>query len=64
MAEENRAFSVLRSARWRKEKPSEAQLSVAERWGIETDGMTRGDVSEALSVATASRALDGFLKRL
>lgn len=64
VAEENRAFSVLRSARWRKEKPSEAQLSVAERWGIETDGMTRGDVSEALSVATASRALDGFLKRL
>lgn len=64
IAEEEGAFSVHRSARWRKSPPSPAQLAYAQNRGVNTEGMTRGDVSEALSVVTATRALDGMLRRL
>jgi superfamily II DNA or RNA helicase len=61
VAEDRGAFSVQRSARWRKNPPSEAQTAYAEGVGIDTTGMSRGDVSDALSARAATRALDGML---
>lgn len=60
-AEDHAEFSTRRSASWRRGVPSEAQLNVARSFGIDTRGMTKGALSEALSVATASRDLDRFL---
>jgi len=42
---------------WRRGAPSEAQVAAARRWGIPTDGVRRGDLSDALSVAFAGRVL-------
>jgi len=62
VAEDRGAFNVRRSASWRKGKPSEAQLSYAEGLGIDTTGMGKGDVSEAIGVARAARVFDRFVK--
>lgn len=61
VAEDYGDFSVQRSARWRKDKPSDAQKAKAERYGIETRGMRKGDVSDALSLAVASAVFDRFV---
>lgn len=49
-----------RSSSWRKgnRKPSEAQLSYAKTLGIDTEGMNKRELSDALSVHVASRLLD------
>lgn len=51
--------SVLtrRSASWRTRPPTEGQLATAARMGIPA-GLTRGELSDDLSVAIASRRLD------
>lgn len=64
IAEDNGLFSTMKSARWRKGVPSEGQVSFAQNMGINTEGLDKGALSDALSVVTASRALDGFVKRL
>lgn len=62
VAEDRGAFSVKRSARWRRGEPSEAQAAYAARLGIDTTGMSRGDVSDELSRYAAARALDRLLR--
>lgn len=49
-----------RSARWRSGPPSDRQREVALSMGIVTEGMTRGQVSDAMSVAFATRVLAPF----
>lgn len=61
VAEDYSEFSVRKDASWRKKRPTEAQLDYARRRGIETDGLTSGQVSEAISVYEASRRLDPFV---
>jgi superfamily II DNA or RNA helicase len=50
-----------RSAAWRNGKPSDAQLAAARKCGLPlVDGMTRGQVSDQLSMAFAGRVLAPF----
>ena len=58
VAEDVGAFSVAKSARWRKSKPSEGQTGILDRFGVDSSKMTRGQASDAISVEFASRALD------
>lgn len=57
VAEDHRDFSVQRSARWRKGPPSEGQQGVADRLGIKHEGMTKGQLSDAISIAFAAQVL-------
>lgn len=57
-------FSVKKSARWRKDKPSDAQVATAQRMGIDVTGMSRGDVSAALGVVFAGRKFDRHVGRV
>lgn len=60
VSEDHAGFSVAKSARWRKSKPSDAQLNFAESLGIDAAGMNRGELSAALDVRVASRIFDRF----
>jgi superfamily II DNA or RNA helicase len=60
VAEDVGAFSVAKSASWRKAKPSPAQLGLADRLGIDATGMRKGALADAFSVEFASRDLDGY----
>ena len=60
VAEDVGAFSVAKSARWRKSKPSQPQLDLAERLGIDAAGLNRGELGDRFSVEFASRALDVY----
>lgn len=60
VAEDVGAFSVAKSARWRKSKPSDGQAGVLDRFGVDSSGMTRGQASDAISVLFASQALDVY----
>ena len=55
-------FSTSRSARWRKGKPSPAQLNFASSLGIEVGVMSRGELSAAIDVRIASRVFDPYVK--
>lgn len=61
-AEDVAGFSTLRSARWRKQEPSEKQINYARGLGIDTDGMNRGQVSEAIDAVASARAIDRYVK--
>lgn len=63
-AEDHGSFSVSRKASWRRGKASEAQLSLASVLGLNTEGMGKVEVSDAISVELTSRALDPMLARL
>lgn len=63
-AEDHGSFSVSRKASWRRGKASEAQLSLASVLGLNTEGMGKAEVSDAISVELTSRALDPMLTRL
>lgn len=65
-AESLGSFSTLRTASWRRRKapPSEAQLDTAYRLGIDAGGMTKAGLSDAISIAIASRQLDPHVKRM
>jgi superfamily II DNA or RNA helicase len=60
VAEDVGAFSVAKSARWRKSKPTEGQTSILDRFGVDSSKMTRGQASDAISVLFASRSLDVY----
>lgn len=60
VAEDVGAFPVAKSASWRKGKPSEKQLGLAERLGIDATDMRKGELADAFSVAFTSRALDQY----
>jgi len=55
---------ATRGARWRKDKPSDAQLTTAQRLGIVTTGLRKGEVSDQISAKFASRVFDKQLKRM
>lgn len=57
-AEDRSPYSTAKSARWRKQPASEAQIIALSRFGVDASGMTKGEASEAISVAKASRVLD------
>jgi len=60
VAEDIQGFSTSRSASWRKNKPSERQVELARRWGVDPTGLRRGELSDAMSVAMASARLDRY----
>lgn len=62
VAEDVGAFSVAKSARWRQSKPSEGQIGILERYGVDHSKMRRGDASDAISVLFASQALDVYVE--
>lgn len=62
VSEDHAAFSVERSARWRKSPPSQAQLDYADVLGIDTAGMNRGQVSEAIDGRVTANLLDHHVK--
>lgn len=51
-----------RKAKWRQEAPTDAQLRLAQARGINTEGMNKGEVSEALDSITAARRIDALVK--
>lgn len=53
-----------KSARWRKGEASEAQVKMAQRMNIDTTGMNRGEVSEAIDKVAATRRIDDLIKRV
>ena len=61
VSEDHADFSVARSAKWRKAKPSEAQLAYAEGLGINPAGMNRGQLSMAIDAVKSSRLFDRFI---
>lgn len=62
-AEERGAFIAQRGAKWRKGKPSDAQLNFASGLGIQgAAGLSKGDLSNAIAVAQASRLFDPYVR--
>lgn len=60
-AEESGEHLARRSARWRLGPPSDAQLQVAASVGLQVpEGMTRGQLSDQLSMTFAARVLAPF----
>ena len=62
VSEDYSDFNVQKSARWRKSVPSEPQLTLARGLGIDTAGMRRGDVSEAIDLRIGSGFFDRYVK--
>ena len=62
VSEDYASFSVERSAAWRKSKPSDAQLDYANVLGIDTTGMRRGEVSEAIDLRVSADIFDRYVK--
>lgn len=59
-AEEQGGTLARRSARWRREAPSDAQIAWAERNGVATEGLTKGALSDEISRLSTSRVLGYF----
>lgn len=51
---------VRKGSTWRKGKPSQGQLNMAARLGIPTDGVSKGELSDAISVVLASQRVDAM----
>lgn len=60
VAEDVGAFSVAKSARWRKSKPSDGQTGILDRYGVDFRKMDRGQASDAISVLFVSESLDVY----
>ena len=52
------ATLTRRGAGWRAQAPSQGQLNVAYSMGLSVDGMTRGELSDAISTVIASQRVD------
>lgn len=61
-AENYGSFSVSRKASWRTGRPTDAQLDYARAMGVDTTGMSKDAVSDAISVALESQMLDRYLR--
>lgn len=62
-AEERTPFNGRKTAGWRRTKPSDAQVNFARSLGVSVgDGMKKGEVGNAISVALASRKFDRFVR--
>lgn len=63
VAEDHAAFNVARSARWRKDKPSQAQLNLASSLGIlNAERLTRGALSDEMNRVKGGRYIDRYVK--
>lgn len=62
-AEEHGSFQVGRKAAWRTGKPSPRMIDYAEVLGIRTDGLTKAELSDRISIAVEGPALDFYLPR-
>ncbi len=58
VADDYQQFSTSRSARWRKSVPSDAQKGIGDRFGIDHSSMSKGELSDAISVKIASWTFD------
>jgi superfamily II DNA or RNA helicase len=56
-----KALSGRKSA-WRKAEPTPAQVGMARSLGISTEGMTKGEVSQAIDAVKASQRIDPMVK--
>jgi len=61
VSEDHAAFSVAKSARWRRSVPSQPQLDLAETLGIPSDGLSRGELSAAIDVRVAAGVFDRYV---
>lgn len=61
VSEDHQAFSTSKSATWRRSKPSDAQVNFATTLGINTEGMRKGDLSDAISIDVESRRFDRYV---
>lgn len=57
---EQEATNVLtrKGAKWRKLEPTQGQLNAAERMNLQVDGLSRGELSDLMTVTFASRRID------
>lgn len=62
VSEDQAAFSVARSARWRKSVPSQPQLDLAKNLGVASEGLSRGELSTAIDVRVASGVFDRHVR--
>lgn len=60
-AENHGSFSTSRKASWRGGKPTQPMLDLAYTLGIDTAGMGKAAVSDAISYVLESRALDPYI---
>jgi len=51
---------VRKGASWRGQEPSQGQLNIAAQMRLPTEGVTRGELSDAISVVIATGRLDGM----
>jgi superfamily II DNA or RNA helicase len=51
-----------RKSAWRKAEPTEAQMRMAQGLGVWRDGMSKGEVSEAIDSVMAARRIDPLVK--
>lgn len=56
------SFGVSKRAPWRRNKPSEAAVRKAKRYGINIRDMRAGEVSDAIELAVGTRLFDRFVK--
>lgn len=63
VAEDHASFGVTRSASWRKKRPSDKALSLAQSLGIANAGlMLAGELSNLIDVRMAGKEFDRFVK--
>lgn len=63
VAEDQASFGVTRSAAWRKKKPSDKSVALAEKLGIENATLMRaGELSNLIDMRLASQVFDRFVK--
>lgn len=63
-AEDLGSFSTAKSARWRKSPPSDAQLALAARLGLDVTGLNRGEVSAAIDLRIGAGRFDKHVGRV
>lgn len=61
VSEDHAAFSVSKSARWRKSNPSQPQLDLARTLSVDARGLSRGELSAAIDLRVASDVFDRFV---
>lgn len=62
VSEDYAAFSTSKTARWRRSVPSPAQLNLAKGLGLSAEGLSRGQLSEAIDVRVAGNLFDRHVK--
>jgi len=62
VAEDHAGFSVQKSARWRKQKPSQKQIDMAYALVVDPTGMNKGQLSYAISKAVGAELFDPYVR--